>query len=203
LVASKPEWAHLKLAVTEWNESGGDWGLRRGLQMTLHNALHNATYLNLMMRHSDRLEIACRSNMANSFCGGIFETSPSGVLARPAYWTLQLYARHAKPIPLRLESPKDGPDLFACASEDQKSVTLFAVNAKTDLAEYSLGFAGFTGPLRAVKAETLRDTLDARQPDVMNHWATPNRVLTVELPVASDKVTLPPLSVSAIECAAK
>ena len=43
----------VKIAVTEWNESGGDWGLRRGKQMGLQNALLNARYLNLLMRHSD------------------------------------------------------------------------------------------------------------------------------------------------------
>jgi alpha-L-arabinofuranosidase len=171
--------------------------------MTLSNALHNATYLNLLMRHSDKVEIACRSSMANSFCGGVIETSPSGLLKRPGYYALQLYARHAKPIPLRLESPKDGPDLFACASEDRKSVVIFAVNSKPDPREYSLGFIGFHDLLQAVNAETLRDTLNARQPEVMNHWETPNRIKIVELPLAPDKVALPPLSITAVECAVR
>src|SRR5262249_10249064 len=65
----------VKIAVTEWNESGGEWGLERGKQMTLQNALLNACYLNLLMRHSDRVELACRSSIANSFCGGVLQTS--------------------------------------------------------------------------------------------------------------------------------
>jgi alpha-N-arabinofuranosidase len=203
MIDGTPGWAHLKIAVTEWNESGGDWGLMRGRQMTLSNALHNAAYLNLLMRHSDKVEIACRSSMANSFCGGVIETSPSGLLKRPGYHALQLYARHAKPIPLRLESPKDGPDFFSCASEDRKSVAIFAVNSKPEPREYSLGFTGFDGPVQIVKAETLRDTLNARQPDVMNHWETPNRIKIVELPLAADKIALPALSVTAIECAVR
>src|SRR5204863_6893235 len=104
LLQVTPGCGHIKVAVTEWNESGGDWGLMRGRQMTLGNALHNAAYLNLLMRHSDKVEIACRSSMANSFCGGVIETSSAAVLKRPGYYALQLYARHAKPIPLRVES---------------------------------------------------------------------------------------------------
>jgi alpha-N-arabinofuranosidase len=203
MIDSTPEWRHLKIAVTEWNESGGDWGLMRGRQMTLSNALHNAAYLNVLMRHSDKVEIACRSSMANSFCGGVIDTSPFGLLKRPGYYALQLYARHAKPIPLRLESPKDGPDLFACASEDRKAVVIFAVNSKPEPCEYAFGFTGFNGPVYITKAESLCDTLNARQPDVMNHWETPNRIKIVELPLAEGKVTLPPLSITAIECAMK
>jgi len=203
LIERTPEWRHLKIAVTEWNESGGDWGLMRGLQMTLHNALHNATYLNLLMRHSDKVEIACRSSMANSFCGGVIETSPSGLLKRPGYSALQLYARHAKSVPLKTESPKDGPDVFACASEDRKTVVIFAVNGKPESCEYTFGFSGFDDPLHVGKGETLCDTLDARQSDVMNHWEAPDRVRIVESPSVPERIALPPLSITAIECAVK
>jgi alpha-N-arabinofuranosidase len=44
-----------QLAITEWNISGGDWGLMRARQMTLQAALLNARYLNLLMRHADRV----------------------------------------------------------------------------------------------------------------------------------------------------
>src|SRR5436190_21014152 len=107
------------------------------------------------MRHSDQVEIACRSSIANSFCGGVIQTSPSGLLKRPGYYALQLYAHHAKPIPLRLEHSKDGTDLFACSSKDRKSVVIFAVNSKAEPVECSFAFAGFDGSVRAVKAEAL------------------------------------------------
>jgi alpha-L-arabinofuranosidase len=171
--------------------------------MTLGNALHNATYLNLLMRHSDKVEIACRSSMANSFCGGVIETSSSSLLKRPGYYALQLYARHAKPIPLRLESPKDGLDFFACASDDRKAVTIFAINPKPEFRAVTLGFTDFQNSLHATRAETVCDTLNARRPDVMNHWETPKRINIVELSLAPDRIALPPLSITAIECAAK
>jgi alpha-N-arabinofuranosidase len=198
-----PGCAHIKIAVTEWNESAGDWGLGRGRQMALQNALHNARYMNLMMRHSDTVEIACRSSIANSFCGGLIQTSPSGLLKRPGYYALQLYARHAKPIPLRVEQPEGDPDFFACASEDKKSVAIFAVNSKARPIAWTFMFDGFNSAVRSTTAKTLCDTLNARQPDAMNHWAAPERIKVVQLASSPGIVTLPPLSVTVIECEMK
>jgi len=193
-----PGCEHVRIAVTEWNESGGEWGLRRGRQMTLQNALLNARYLNLLMRHSDNVEIACRSSMANSFCGGLIETSPFGLLKRPGYYALQLYARHAQPVPLRVDQPKGGPDIFACKSEDKRSVVVFAVNSKAEPVDCSFDFDGFDTPVHSVKADVLCDTLDARQPEAMNHWEKPERIKVVPLAITYSKVTLPAYSVAAI-----
>ncbi len=137
MIDHTPGCANIKIAVTEWNVSGGDWGLMRGKQMTLATALLNARYLHVLMRHSDKAEIACRSNMANSFCGAIIETSPAGVLKRPSYYVMQLYARHARPVPLRMESAGDGPDVLACGSEDGKSAVVFVINSRTEPEEWS------------------------------------------------------------------
>lgn len=203
MIDRTPGCAQIKIAVTEWNTSGGDWGLGRGRFMTLDTALRNARYIHVLMRHCDKAKIACRSNMANSFCGAIIETSPVGVLKRPSYYVMQLYARHARRVPLKVEQGGDGPDLFACATEDGKEVVIFAVNSRAEPLDWSWQFDGFEGTARAVNAEALCDTLDARQPDVMNHWNAPDRIKTVSLPVASNKITLPALSVTAIECEVK
>jgi alpha-L-arabinofuranosidase len=168
--------------------------------------LLNARYLHVLMRHSDKAEIACRSNMANSFCGAIIETSPSGVLKRPSYYVMQLYARHARPMPLRVETAAaDGPDLFACGAEDGKTLVIFAVNSKTEPVEWSFQFDGFAAPVHPVKAEAVCDTQDMRQMDVMNHWNAPERIKTSPLKLApgSDKITLPALCAAVIECAGK
>jgi alpha-L-arabinofuranosidase len=162
--------------------------------MTLRNALHNARYLNLMMRHSDKVEIACRSSMANSFCGGLIQTSP---------YALQLFARHSKPIPLRVEQPEGGPDLFACSSENRRSVAIFVVNSRTRPADWSFDLDGFNSTIWTIKAETLCDTLNIHQPDAMNHWEAPDRIRIVSLPASPRDITLPPLSVTVIECAIK
>lgn len=193
--------ADIKIAVTEWSTSGGDWGLGRAQFLTLGTALRNARYIHVMMRHCDKVKIACRSNMANSFCGAIIETSPGGLLKRPSYYVMQLYARHALPVPLKIDSSGDNPDLFACSSDDGKTVVLFAINFKTDPVDWSWQFDGFANPPSAIRAEAVLDTQDTRQPDVMNHWAAPNRIRIAPVPVqGANRILLPALSATAIEC---
>lgn len=200
MIDNTPGCADIQIAVTEWNTSGGDWGLGRAQFLTLDTALRNARYIHVMMRHGDKVKIACRSNMANSFCGAIIETSPGGVLKRPSYYVMQLYARHALPVPLKVEQTGDNPDLFACASEDKKNVVIFAINFHTGPVDWSWQMDGFNGAVGAVKAEAVCDTQDTRQPDVENHWNAPDRIKIVTLPVAPGRITLPALSATAIEC---
>jgi alpha-L-arabinofuranosidase len=202
MIDHTPGCGHIQMAVTEWNIDAGSWGLGRAKQATLEAALMNARYVNLMMRHSDKVKIGCRSNLANSYCGAIIETgiSGSGVLKRASFFTMKLYSHHAKPIPLWLEQFNDRLDLFACGSEDKKSVTVFAVNLKPEPAEFAVSFNGFGRAARVVRAEGLCDTLNAGQPDVMNHWQTPERLKITQMPVSQNKVSLPGLSATAIEC---
>jgi alpha-N-arabinofuranosidase len=194
-----PGCGKIKIAVTEWNESGGEWGLQRGRQVTLQNALLNARYLNLLLRHSDRVEMACRSSIANSFCGGVLQTSPSGLLKRPGYYALQLYARHAQPVPLRVDQSASSLDVSACSSEDKKSGALFAVNPRAESVECSVEFAGFSGTVRVTRTETLGDTLDARQPEIINHWEQPERIKIMFRALPTGAITMPAFSVTAIE----
>ena len=196
-----PGCAGIRLAVTEWNIDGGSWGLGRGRQATLGAALLNARYLHVLMRHADKVEMACRSNLANSYCGAIIETAPGGfgVLKRASYYVMHLYAHHARPIPLRVDSPGDRLDLLACASEDRKSVTLFAVNPHRESVELSVGFDGFATGARAVRAEAVGDTLAAGQPDVINHWNAPDRLNITPLPATPAQMTVPGLSAAAID----
>jgi hypothetical protein len=86
MIDTAPGCAQVRIAVTEWKVTGGGWGLERGKMLTLDSALLNARYLHVLMRHSDKAEIACRSNLANSYAGAIIETSPSGLLKRPSYY---------------------------------------------------------------------------------------------------------------------
>ena len=192
----------VKIAVTEWNISGGDWGLGRGRQMTLGAALANARYLHVLMRHSDKAVIACRSNMANSYCGAIIESDPAGVLKRPSYFVMQLYARHAKPVPLRTSNADGGPDIFACASEDRKSLALFCVNSSDEPMECSIQPDGFAGAFHILAAEGLCDTQDARQPDIVNHWESPGRIRIIPVRFSRNIVSLPAFSATEIECVA-
>ena len=203
LIDRTPGCAQVKIAVTEWNVTAGDWGLGRGKMLTLDSALLNARYLHVLMRHSDKVEIACRSNLANSYAGAIIETSPAGLLKRPSFYAMKLYARHARPIPLQLEPSNAALDLFACAAPDGRSLCLFVVNPGTEPVEFAYRFDGFVGTVRETGAEVLCDTLDARQRDVMNHWEAPDRVKLHSRPPPPSHTLLPALSATAIDCAIK
>ncbi|MBO0700014.1 MAG: hypothetical protein J2P46_16570 [Zavarzinella sp.] len=200
LIRATPAAGHLKLAVTEWNFTAGDWGLGRGKMLTLEGALWNAQYLNLLGRHSDLVELACRSNLANSFCSGIIGTTPGGLVKRPSYHVMKLYAEHARPVPVYAGRPAAGLDVLACADEDRKRVCMFAVNLGRRPTPVRLDLTAFGEAVRVRSAEAVADSQDRRQPDAMNHPGGPDRVKAVALKVDGNTVTLPALSASAIEC---
>src|SRR5207248_6180183 len=62
MIADNAPGRDIKLAITEWNSTGGDWGPRRAMLWTLANAPYCARYHNLLHRHCDLVEIAERSN---------------------------------------------------------------------------------------------------------------------------------------------
>ena len=84
----------IRLSVTEWNATGGDWGLKRGMLHTLGNALVCSRYQNMMHRYSDLVEIANLSNFSHSFGWGAIAAG-----TRMALQNSQL--RHAGPVPAR------------------------------------------------------------------------------------------------------
>jgi alpha-N-arabinofuranosidase len=204
MIDRTPGCSRIKMGVTEWNIDAGAWGLGRARQSTLLAGLENARYLNLMMRHSDKVKIANRSNLANSYCGATILTAASGtgVLRQPSHYVMKLYSLHAKPVPLGVERSDNRLDLFACASDDKESAVVFAVNPTRNPLPLVLGFGGFDPAPRVVSAEAVCDVLNLRQPDVENHWQEPERVRMVSLPVTEGAVLLPPFSATAIECAA-
>jgi hypothetical protein len=202
MIDRTPGCSRIKIGVTEWNIDAGAWGLGRARQSTLFAALENARYLNLMMRHSDKVKIANRSNLANSFCGATILTGASGtgILRQPSHYMMKLYSLHAKPVPLAVQQYDNRLDLFACAADDRRSIVVFAVNPTREPVEFVPEFAAFDRQPQATGAETVCDVLNRRQPDVENHWREPERIRVVSLPVMNGRVGLPPLSATAIEC---
>jgi alpha-N-arabinofuranosidase len=200
MIRNTPGCSRVRIAVTEWNSTGGWWGLGRAKLMTLECALQNARYLNLLIRQSGIVDIACRSNMTNSLGSGVIETRPSGLLRRAGYYAMSLYAQHGKPIPHAVEGAPEGVDLAACASDDGSRLCVFAVNTKAEPFELTLDLSEFGTGFGPVGGEVVCDTQDRRQPDVMNHWAAPDRIIATKLRVSQGKLVLPALSASAIEC---
>jgi alpha-L-arabinofuranosidase len=205
MIDETPGCSHIQIAVTEWNIDGGSWGLGRARQSTLFAALENARYINLMMRHTDKVKIANRSNLANSYCGATILTAASGtgVLRQPSHYVMKLYSLHAKPVPLSVQQSDNRLDVFACSSDEKKSIVIFAINPTRESVEFVPGFGGFDAAPNVVRAETVCDVMNRRQPDVENHWQEPERVKIVSLPVTEGAVRLPALSATAIECETK
>src|SRR5205823_9033788 len=121
----------IKVAVTEWNTTAGDWGPGRAKLWSLENALACARYHNLLHRHCDLVEIANRSNLVNSFCSGIIQTDNHRLYKTPTCYAQQLYPTLAGSRPLRVDasaSGAPGPDVSATLSADGRDLTLFVVN---------------------------------------------------------------------------
>jgi alpha-N-arabinofuranosidase len=191
----------LKVAVTEWNTTAGDAGPMRAKLWTLKNALDCSRYQNLLHRNADIVEIANRSNLTNSFCSGIIQTSRSGLYLTPTYYAQQLYATLAGPIPLKVVSdlPADQtPDISATLSEDGDLLTLFAVNTSLKPVTRPLDLSAFGNP---GKAETwvLSDTLNQAMPDVTNSFETPERVVPTHRSLSlASTFTFAPLSLTVL-----
>jgi alpha-N-arabinofuranosidase len=177
----------IKVAVTEWNTTGGDWGPRRARLWTLENALACARYHNLLHRHADLVEIANRSNLSNSFCSGILQSDNHRLYKTPTYYAQQLYATLAGTRPLKVESEVPGgeaPDLSATLSADGKVVTLFAVNGTRADVTRPLDLSAFGKAGQELAVWTLADRHRAGEPDVTNSFAEPERVSPVRSTLA-------------------
>ncbi len=189
----------VKLSITEWNMTAADWGPDRGKMLTLSCGLYTGRFMNVLHRCSDVVGLACRSNMTNSCCSGYIQTNPSMVIETPAYYVMKLYADHYKPVPVQVAGTMKDVDLSACRSDDSKKVTVFAVNSSENPVEVQLDLSEY-GNYRPVGGEVVGDTLDRKQPDIMNHFDVPERVKTMKLQLKGNIITLPAFSVTAIEC---
>jgi alpha-N-arabinofuranosidase len=172
----------IKIAVTEWNTTGGDAGPRRAMLWTLANALACSRYQNLLHRHCDLVEIANRSNLANSFCSGIIQMDNHRLYKTPTYYAQQLYATLGGTKPLRISSalpPNIGLDLSATLSAAGDEVVLFAVNDSSAPAPRRLDFSAFANAGATLTVWTLRDQNNAGEPDATNSFAEPERVAPV------------------------
>ncbi len=192
----------LRVGVTEWNIDAGNWGLGRGKLNSLGCALFEAQFLNVLHRHSEFVTLACRSNMTNSFLAGSIQTNAAGLYRTPSFLVMTLFRTHSRPLPLRLAA--DMPvrvDVTACASEDKTGVTVFAVNPRNEPVRLAVDLADF-GPGFTVRGgEVVKDAQDRRQVDIINSFADPRRVVKARLErEAGNVVTIPALSIAAIDC---
>jgi alpha-N-arabinofuranosidase len=172
----------VKIAVTEWNTTAGDWGSRRARLWTLENALACSRYHNLLHRHCDTVEIANRSNLVNSFCSGIIQTDNHRLYKTPTYYAQALYANHAGNRPLKIE-PAQGAaaalDVSATLAPGGAAVILSAVNAGLEDLARIVDLSAFGDGVQEVEVWTLADRDKAGEPDVTNRFGDPDRVAPV------------------------
>ncbi len=199
----------VRVAVTEWNTTAGDWNLGRGTLQTLSNALACSRYQNLMHRNADLVEIAIRSNLVDSFGSGVIQTGPGWRCLAPTYHTQQLYQRAAGSWPLRINRssenprPDQAPDISATVSEDGRTLRLYAVNAAANPAAVTIRTEGFPSRFAKVSQTILKDREDTGTAEVMNSRDDPLRIAPqTSLPEVLSPdfpVTFAPLSLTLLE----
>lgn len=168
----------IRVAVTEWNTTAGDWGTGRARLWTLENALACSRYQNLMHRHCDLVEIANRSNLTNSFCSGIIQTDNHRLYKTPTYYAQKLYATLAGDRPLRVESPGD-LDVSATLAAGTGAVAVFVVNPGPKAVVRSLDLSAFGKDNHPIAVWTLQDRDRKGEPDVTNTFDDPERITAV------------------------
>lgn len=172
----------IRVAVTEWNTTAGDWGLRRGMLQTLANGLSVARYLNLLQRYAGLVEIGNRSNFADSFGSGFVVTGPGWIYESPAYYAQKLYSRAAGSYPLQVARspqktwPRHQPDISATLSADGKQLRIYSVNATAQTLPVHFRLGGFPAPAARAVVYTLEDHEHGLTPEVMNSRDDPLRV---------------------------
>jgi alpha-N-arabinofuranosidase len=199
----------MRLAVTEWNTTAGDWDLTRGMLQTLGNGLSVARYLNLLQRRADLVEIANRSNFADSFSSGFVQPGPGWIYETPAYYAQELYARAAGSYPLRIERssriewPFQQPDLSASLSPDQRKLRIYAVNSTLGPLARSFELEGFKKDVAGGTVTVLEDHLHAGTSEVMNSRDQPRRISLSSRAAGARgrhfEFTFPPLTVTLVE----
>lgn len=208
-IAANAGGKEIRLGVTEWNTTAGDWGLRRGMLQTLDNALSISRYLNLMQRYADLVEIANRSNLADSGGSGFLVTGPGWMYESPAYYAQEMYARAAGSYPLRVERTSQlswqlqQPDLTASVSADGKKLRIYAVNSTAQPLRQSFQLDGFKTGAAGGTVLTLDDHAHAGTSEVMNSRDDPQRISltlrSMEVHGKRFEFTFAPLTVTLLE----
>jgi alpha-N-arabinofuranosidase len=196
MIRSTPGCGHIRLGITEWNFTAGDWGNGRALIQSLYSGLYSAQYFNLMMRRSDYVALACRSNISNSFEGGTIMTKPGAVMKTPFYHTTKLYADYFQPIPWKVETAPTGVNTVACVSEDGKTMSLFLVNTNRQPVDIRFDLSEWNKTPVYQTGASVVDVKNRGQLDIINHWTDPDRITTVNLDTVP--ATLPRYSTTVV-----
>ncbi|MGA3040842.1 MAG: alpha-L-arabinofuranosidase C-terminal domain-containing protein [Bryobacteraceae bacterium] len=172
----------VRIAVTEWNTTGGDFGLKRGILQSLGNALDCSRYHNLLQRYADLVEMGIRSNLIDSFGSGIIVTGPGWMYRAPTYYAEQLYARAAGSYPLHLERTGglpwqlQQPDVSAALSDDGRMLRIYAVNSTAAPLRPTIVLADAGKSVAGATAFVLKNRVGLPNTEAMNSASDPAAV---------------------------
>jgi alpha-L-arabinofuranosidase len=199
----------IRVSVTEWNATGGEFGLTRGMLQTMGNALACSRYQNMLHRYADLVEIANLSNMSTSFGGGQFQTGPGWIYKIPSYYTQGLYQRAAGSFPLKIDRSSalsfylHEPDLDATLSPDGKTLRIYAVNSTGEIRKVKFHLLESLGSVETGEASVVSDRITAPDSEAMNSRDDPNRIgvrtQKVGLSGSEFKFEFAPFSVTLLE----
>jgi len=173
---------NIRVAVTEWNATGGEFGLKRGMLLTLGNAFTLSRYQNMMHRYSDLVEIANRSNLSDSFGSGAIQPGPGWLYLTPTYFSQGLYQRAAGSFPLKIDRSSSlsfylqEPDLDATLSSDGGTLRIYAVNSTPAPRKVRFHLNSLLGSVRTGESFVLSDSNPNPDSEAMNSHDEPDRV---------------------------
>jgi alpha-L-arabinofuranosidase len=149
---------------------------------TQENALFCARELAIYQRNSDMVAIANRSNLTNSWCAGVIQTTPDGLYVTPAYYALQLMSTWCGQRPLRVTDGGENGllgaefgsvlDASATVSEDGARLTVCVVNDGPDPVETTLDLHAYLAGRHSASWHVLA----AEGPNAVNEATRPDRV---------------------------
>jgi alpha-N-arabinofuranosidase len=199
---------NIKLAITEWNGRNPAWGTGRAWLWTLDNALQCARFHNYMHRNSDIIEIAIRSNLTGSFCGGALQADNARLYKTPVYYTQSLYGNHQQAHPLTIKRELNGEgavellDISATLSTDGKDLSIFAVNDNESSAALQWDISQLGDSIAEARVWTLGATEQSGSRDVTNSFLHPTRVAVsetkIDVPASTFTYTLAPLTLTVL-----
>lgn len=177
----------IKLAICEWNFSGGGWGAARARFAMLGNAILSAATLNMFQRHSDIVEIANFSNLTNAWWASCIITNSTNSFSTPEYHTLSLYSHNCGEKPLSVSVECDNYevnrekipflDCMATLDTEGKTAILTVVNRNTrEEIHTKVGL----GDLTVSSAEAFVITLTGESPESLNDFPFPDAVRPAE-----------------------
>jgi alpha-L-arabinofuranosidase len=166
---------------------------------TMEDALVVGCLINVLLRHADRVKIACLAQLVNVIAP-IMTDDGGAAWRQTIYWPFLYASKYGRgtSMSVKIDSPsyesKDYGrvpylDASAVLSEDGKFLSLFCVNRSKESIELDLRAAGFEGLAPVEQVELKHSDLKAA-----NTAGAPDKVAPRNLPAKEGPIALAPLS---------